>query len=140
WEYDERSARVVERSAALPALCTAWRARLRPEAPLEAAFEARPAVLSWRLGPYPEWEKGGYALVLGEGEALFPVPRRAAFQRPPERLVFRVRYASPEGWITYSPPLVGDFPRRPVLRWRRPALPPPRAPASPRGAAAPPAR
>ncbi len=139
WEYDPAVSRVVQRSAELPARCAVWRARVRPAAPLTAAFQARPYVLSWHLGPYRE---GSYALLIGDGAALFPLPREGAFQRPAERLAFRLRYESPAGWITYSPELIGDFPHRPVLRWRRPAFPPPpgRGPAHPGGAAAPPDR
>lgn len=117
WEYNPSTSRVVEITTTLPARCAAWRARLRPEAALEASFQWNSSDLSWQLGPY---EKGSYALVVDNGKALFPVPRRGAFRRGNEPLRFQLRYESPHGWITYSPELGGDFGSQPRLDWRRP--------------------
>jgi hypothetical protein len=32
-------------------------------------------------------------------------------------LTLRLKYESPEGWITYSPELAMDFTREPSFRW-----------------------
>jgi hypothetical protein len=34
-------------------------------------------------------------------------------------LTLRVRYESPDGWVTYSPELALDFARQPDLVWHR---------------------
>lgn len=116
WEYDERADRVVDRSAEVPAICASWRRRLRAEAPLSATFRSSPPLLTWSLGPYGQ---GRYALVFDEGAGLLVVAPQGGYQSPPARFDFRVRYESPDGWITYSPLLVADFQRRPVLAWSR---------------------
>jgi hypothetical protein len=117
WEYNPSTSQVVEITRTLPAHCAAWKARLRPAAALEASFLSNGTELSWQLGPY---EEGSYALVVDNSKALFAVPRRGAFRRGNEPLRFRLRYESPEGWITYSPEIGGAFGSQPKLDWRRP--------------------
>lgn len=90
---------------------------IRGDAPLEAALTHREGTLFWRLGP---WRQGGWFFVLGDGRTRWPVPREDGFALGGEGgVALRVRYDSPEGWVTYSPPLALDFERASTLTWRR---------------------
>lgn len=94
------------------AYCTTLRA-----APLSAEFRHRRDTLSWRLGPH---EHGRYRFIVANGVQAFDVPREGGFQLPGlPGIALRVRYQSPEGWVTYSPELVLDFARQPDVRWSR---------------------
>lgn len=117
WEYDPSARRVVDVTASVPALRRRHRSATRGEASLTARLHHEGETLFWRLGPYGA---GSYAFVLANGVRVFEVPQRGGFQLPGwTGISFRVRYRSPEGWVTYSPELSMDFERHPSLRWRR---------------------
>ena len=64
---------------------------------------------------------GRYFLVLGDGIQAVEVPAVGGFQlKRVGDLVLRLKYESPQGWITYSPGLAMDFTRTPSFRWSRP--------------------
>jgi hypothetical protein len=118
WSYDAAARRVVDVTARVPALAASYCGGIRGRAPLTAELRSDGESVSWRLGPYRD---GRYALVMREGIEALEVPRVAAYQRRHvTRLDLRVRYESPAGWVTYSPPLKLDFSRSPVARWSRP--------------------
>lgn len=76
---------------------------IRAEAPLSLSLDHRDSTVSWMLGPY---RAGEYAIFLGRSsESVFPLPREGkrhvSFRG--QQVFLRVRYISPEGWITYSP-------------------------------------
>ena len=79
---------------------------LRDE-PLSIELEYRNNFLSWQFGPY---ETGEYRLIsplLGS----IPLPLEGFLPINPEsreslRAPFRLKYSSPEGWVTYSPELL----------------------------------
>jgi hypothetical protein len=116
WQYEEARGRVVPVTTPLAEL-------RRPTCgataePLEASFRRDEGVLWWELGPYRE---GTWRLVFADGVEAFRVPRRGGFQLGEVgELVLRVRYDSPRGWRTYSPPLRIDLTRRDRFSWRRP--------------------
>lgn len=118
WEYDAAAGRLVEVPDSLPELRRAYCSRIRRRAPLAAVFRRRAGgVLAWTLGPHRE---GRYAFVLDEGRLRYDVPRRGAFGIGAlAPLTLRVRYESPGGWITYSPPLTLDLPPGETREWRR---------------------
>lgn len=94
---------------------------IRTEAPLSLRIAYLDSTVSWKLGPY---RKGEYALFLGRtSESLFPLPaegtRFVSFRG--QTVYFRLRYVSPEGWMTFSPLLklqVGDDDRGSLV-WER---------------------
>jgi hypothetical protein len=135
WAYDPDAGRLRDVTGELPALRQSHCRSIRWDAPLEASFRRGGGVLAWELGPS---RAGGYAFLLEDGRMRYEVPRRGAFRREDLDLAgLRVRYDSPEGWVTYSPPLPLE-PGRSGLRWRRgvDGSPPPPAPgprASPGG-------
>ena len=117
WGYGPDTRRVVEITAGIPSLRDRYCSSLRADAPLTANFRASRGALFWDLGPAAE---GKYSLILGDGAALFEMPRRAGFQmqgRAP--LLLRVKYESPAGWITYSPELRVPLEEGAGVRWRR---------------------
>ena len=58
-------------------------------------------------------------MLLGDGAAVFEMPRRAGFQMRGAPLLLRVKYESPAGWITYSPELRVPLDEGAGVRWRR---------------------
>ncbi len=119
WEYDPASRRVREVTAGVVARRREFCPSIAWRAPLEAEVRRRGAGVFWTLGPYP---RGEYAFVFGDGRQRYDVPRTGGFQLPAARkLSLRVRYRSPEGWVTYSPELAIPLTGAEPFRWRRPA-------------------
>lgn len=105
WRFDPARGRLEEITDELPALRRSHCGSIRRAAPLEVTFRFEAGILTWELGPRPEGE-GGYAFLFEDGRFRYDVPQRGAFRlggRLPSSL--RVRFESPEGWVTYSPPL-----------------------------------
>jgi hypothetical protein len=116
WGYDPAVRRVVEITARIPALRDRYCSSLRADAPLRASFRASGKALFWDLGPA---EEGTYSLLLGDGTAVFEMPRRAGFQMQGAPLLLRVKYESPAGWVTYSPELRVSLEKGAGVRWGR---------------------
>lgn len=101
FRYDDRSRSLKEVPGGVPGICSEWKGKLR-ENPISVEFDYADGVVSWQLGPY---EKGEYSIITyGDSGAKMIIPPRG-FRRKEiiDPLLFRVRYDSPEGWITYSP-------------------------------------
>jgi hypothetical protein len=92
---------VKEVTDEIPSLYGEWKRRLR-EMPLSVTLKHKGGMLSWVLGPY----RGGKYSIIGYGDsgAKSEIPsagiRRVDLKGP---MLFRIRYDSPDGWITYSP-------------------------------------
>ena len=115
YEYEGHG--IVEITPRIPDIASRFCGSLR-DAPLSATFRYRSPALYWDLGPYSD---GRYTAVLGEGVQAFEIPRRDALnlERGIPGLGLRIRYDSPAGWTTYSPPLTLDFVHHPDLAWHR---------------------
>ncbi len=128
WAYDPGSGRVREVTARAEAEGRAFCSSIARTAPLAVEIRRVGRGVFWSLGPY---RRGEYAFVLGDGRQRYDVERRGGFQLPAaRRLALRVRYRSPEGWVTYSPELAVDLSTGAPFRWRRP--PPAGPPGRPR--------
>lgn len=115
WTASRRD--VVEVTARIPDYARAWCSSLRANAPLRAEFHHRGETLFWRFGPY---ERGRWTVVLANGMQAFEVPREEGFKLiGVPGLALRIRYDSPEGWVTYSPEIVLDFEKNPDFVWKR---------------------
>jgi hypothetical protein len=102
WGFDPRSGAVLRLpSRAVRALRRDYCSRLR-QAALDVEFSWTPAGLLWRLGPYAF---GRWSLVVDDGREAVEVPRRGGYRLASDEVRLRVGYASPEGWITFSPEL-----------------------------------
>ncbi|HEX7182168.1 MAG TPA: hypothetical protein VF756_10020 [Thermoanaerobaculia bacterium] len=135
WAYDPVEREVKDVTRDLPAIRRRYCSSIRREVPLSAEVRAQGPVLFWELGPYPE---GSYWLVMADGAQAIEVPRIGGFQtRGMEKLALRVKYRSPEGWVTYSPELVVDLTRGP-FRWESLGLKPQAGKFRPYGATPPP--
>jgi hypothetical protein len=118
WGYDSGLHRVVDVTARIPAIRKEYCSSPRASAPLSASFHDSGGVLGWDLGPYRE---GKYFFLIGDGAARFEMPRISRFQtqhRAPF-LLLRVKYESPDGWVTYSPELRVPLGNGQGVRWRR---------------------
>ncbi|HKR62503.1 MAG TPA: hypothetical protein VJZ00_02125, partial [Thermoanaerobaculia bacterium] len=117
YEYHPVKRDVIEVTARIPDFARAYCSSIRDKVPLRAEFRHRRDSLFWRFGPYP---KGQYRVILGGGVQAFDVPREDGFSLPGvPGLALRVRYQSPEGWVTYSPELNLEFSKQPELIWAR---------------------
>ena len=118
WGYDQGMRRVVDITARIPALRDQLCSSIRWDAPLSTRFHDSGGALYWDLGPYP---KGKYSFLMGDGAATFEMPRNAAFQMQERApfLLLRVKYESPEGWVTYSPELRVPLVEGEGVNWRR---------------------
>jgi hypothetical protein len=105
---------VVDITARVPELRDRHCASIGAAAPLTASFRVVGSDLFWELGPY---RAGQYRFVLDDGRVALPQPERAGFRMRgrPEALRLRVAYASPEGWVTYSPELSLQLVGSPVV-------------------------
>jgi hypothetical protein len=88
---------------------------VRPRAPLEVAFTYRPGLLNWCFGPHAD---GWYHLLSAAVGVRAMPPAGGIRVLLPERFSFRVRYTSPAGWRTFSPPFVFD-PDGTAICWSR---------------------
>lgn len=117
YEYLEARKEVVEVTARIPDFASAYCASIRDDAPLRAEFHHRNDTLFWRLGPYAD---GRWSVLLDEGAEAFVVPREDGFRfANVPGVSLRIRYDSPEGWVTYSPEIALDFTRQPDFTWHR---------------------
>jgi hypothetical protein len=117
YEWVARRREVVEVTARIPDLASGYCSSIRHNAPMRTEFHHRDEVLFWRFGPY---EQGRWSVIFGGGLQAFPVPREEGFRLAGvPGLTLRVRYESPEGWVTYSPDIALDFARQPNLVWHR---------------------
>lgn len=118
WGYDPAARRVVDITARIPALRDQFCSSIRWDASLRASFHDSGGALYWDLGPYRE---GKYSFLMGDGAAVFEMPRSATFQMQERApfLLLRVRYESPESWVTYSPELRVPLVEGEGVRWAR---------------------
>lgn len=118
WAFDPGTAGLMEITSELPELRARHCSAIRRRMPLEARFRIwGHDVLGWTLGPY---EEGSYSFVLQDGRTRYEVPREGGFQVGQRRSFdLRVRYDSPEGWITYSPPLSVELASGKPYEWHR---------------------
>ncbi len=117
WDYDPARRTMKNITPGIPRLRSAHCRSIRWEKPLTVAFDYREPALYWKLAPY---ETGKYSALLGEGLEAFAIPRRDALNLPGvTELEVRIRYDSPEGWWTYSPPIRMKFAERRHYYWSR---------------------
>jgi hypothetical protein len=117
WSWNPAARRVEDVSAGIPALRRSYCREIRWKAPLSASFKTQGPAVFWELGPYGQ---GSWAFVFEDGVSRVPVPAQAGYQVVEGvKMSFRVRYESPEGWVTYSPELAMDFGKKSRYRWAR---------------------
>jgi hypothetical protein len=115
WGWDDGARRVADLTPRLPALRRSSCGVIRGDAPLRAEIRAVSTGIRWDLGPYTE---GHYGLVLSDGLTAVEVPASGGFLlRRVTAMSLRVKYESPDGWVTYSPELA--LAPGKVVRWGR---------------------
>jgi len=106
FRYDESRKCMQDVTGLLPHIYETWKGKQR-DRPLSVGINYEGGILSWELGPY---ENGDYSIITyGESgyKLRFPSSGARRFEMT-EPILFRVRYDSPDGWITYSPLLYFD--------------------------------
>jgi hypothetical protein len=102
WTFSHPEDRIREITKSIPEIRDAYCSRVRKDVDLKVRVGYVNSRLSWQFGPYNE---GKYAFKLDSG--LFPVPRTGAMKMlMTQNVKFRIRYESPDGWMTYSPALL----------------------------------
>ncbi|HEX9492870.1 MAG TPA: hypothetical protein VGA33_06385, partial [Thermoanaerobaculia bacterium] len=77
----------------------------------------RNGTLAWRFGPYAD---GSWRVLIGDAQQAFDVPREDAFRLGDlNGIALRIRYQSPQQWVTYSPEITLDFHQHPDALWHR---------------------
>jgi hypothetical protein len=117
FEYDQQQRAVVDVTSRQPELARKHCGAIREDAPLETHFRFARGTLHWDFGPYTD---GSWHVLFADGIQAFAVPRRDAFilgEIP--GISLRVRYDSPQGWVTYSPELTIDFAKQLTFDWKR---------------------
>ncbi len=115
WQYRTETRSIVDVTSLLPGIRSGYCARFR-DVPLRADFSHEGGDFSWDLGPY---ETGQYAIVYGDGIERFDVAPRAGYRHHAAVLTLRVRYESPEGWVTFSPDISIDLRTNRRAHWER---------------------
>jgi len=117
WGWDEAAQAIVDLTPRLPAIRRASCGSIRPDAALSVDLKAEPPGIWWSLGPY---HRGRYRFVFDDGVATVDMPRTGGFHlRRRAPLSLRVKYESPDSWVTYSPLLAVDLEKGAEVRWRR---------------------
>jgi hypothetical protein len=118
YEYDQRRGEVVDVTRAAAAMTRRHCTSIRESAPMRTEFRFEEGTLHWTFGPY---EAGTWHVLFGDGVQAFAVPPRDAYRiGDMPGISLRVRYDSPQGWVTYSPELVMEFANAKTMRWQRP--------------------
>src|SRR5882724_376656 len=118
FQYATKARAVEEVTGRSQALGEAFRAALRPGAPLYVELRYARSSLRWRLGPY---ETGRYWFLFDGGMDAVEIPPTGGYRRPAgSHFAVCVRYQSPEGWNTYSPELTLDLEEGRQAEFRRP--------------------
>ena len=117
FQYDAARREVVEVTSSIASVAEKHCGGIRSSAPLSTEFHFKDGVLRWTFGPYRD---GRYRVIIANGIQAFDVPREDAFRLPDlPGLTLRVRYDSPQGWVTYSPDIALDFVHHPDYEWHR---------------------
>lgn len=115
WQYEAGS--VIEITDRITEITRGYCSAIRANVPLSAEFHHRGDALFWRFGPYRE---GSWRVVIADGLQAFDVPASDGFRLGElPGIALRVRYQSPERWVTYSPEIELDFVHHPDYRWQR---------------------
>lgn len=117
FEYRDAARAVADATPDIPAVRSRYCGAIR-ESALEADLSWRDGDFSWDLGPYAD---GRWAIVYGDGIERFDVARRDGYRHHASVFTLRIRYESPEGWLTFSPDIPLDFRASPRIRWKRAA-------------------
>jgi len=115
--WDEATRQVIDLAPRLPSIRRTFCSAIHGAAPLAVEIRGEGTGVSWSLGPYAA---GRYRFVLGDGATAVDMPRTGGFllrQLAPFSL--RVKYESPDGWVTYSPALSVDPAVKTAVSWRR---------------------
>ncbi len=114
--YDEENLEIREVTGQWDKFTRQWNSRVKEEK-LSLHLARNEYGVTWYFGPYPDH---GYSVLLLSGNAAFTrVQSRGIYRAPLQPMTFILRYASPEGWITYSDPLTWNNGATEVLDWSR---------------------
>ncbi len=117
WQYEDSVQRVVEITSRVQSIARRYCGAVRNTAPLIAEFHHRNGTLAWRFGPYSD---GSWRVLIGDAQQAFDVPREDAFRLGDlNGIALRIRYQSPQQWVTYSPEITLDFQHHPDALWHR---------------------
>jgi hypothetical protein len=103
WSYSEEYRGVIDITSLVVNIKEKFCDKIRTDVPLRVrvVYSGAGPLFSWDFGPY---EEGHYAIILGAVTEKYDLPPAGTIRLFLSRaLLFRVRYDSPDGWITYSP-------------------------------------
>jgi hypothetical protein len=103
WEYSSADRRIIDITQLIPEIRKNYCDKIRQDVPLNISINYLQSNLSWEFSPYKE---GRYSFILDNGAIKYDFPPSGNLKVTLSgTVIFRVRYESPGGWITYSPHL-----------------------------------
>jgi hypothetical protein len=103
WQYVAPQESLLDITGSIEGIARVYCGKIIYDAPLSIRANYSKNVASWELGPYTD---GHYAFLTGDGMARMEVAPLGSMRSHFDNFMkFRIRYESPEGWITYSPDL-----------------------------------
>ena len=118
WEYMSEEQKLKDITDLIPDITRAYCARVRTNAPLTIKSNYSKNIISWELGPYKD---GKYSYIIGGLETKKDIPPKGSLRVHFKNYVqLRIRYESPESWMTFSPYLkLNIIDDSGMIKWRR---------------------
>jgi hypothetical protein len=116
WSYSQRDKAMVDITASMPSIRERYCSTVRKDAPLRVNIEYSRPFVTWDMRPY--WS-GQYSLIFRDAsDSVNVLPSGRYRVLLSEDALFRIRYESTEGWITYSPYFTISL-SAPAVTWER---------------------
>jgi len=118
FEYSVNEQKIIDITHAIPFIINDYCGRIKNDVPLFIKGKYSKNVVSWELGPY---NNGKYSFILGGSHTKRDIPPKGSLRvHFKDHIVFRIRYESPDGWITFSPYLIIEVnDGNSVVNWER---------------------
>lgn len=118
FEYSLKEQKIMDITTSIPLIVNNYCTKIKNDAPLFIKGKYSKNIVSWELGPY---DSGKYSFILGGMHTKRDIPQKGSLRvNFKDYIVFRVRYESPDGWITFSPYLILEInDRNTIVHWER---------------------
>lgn len=115
--YDQSVSGIVKVTDLDVQILNDWRESIL-EKPLSLSLVQHLSGVDWRFGPYTD---SGYSVIILPDKFSFTrVPGSGFYRARLRPMQFRLRYSSPEGWVTYSDEQIWTAKEGESLAWSRP--------------------
>lgn len=118
FEYSVSEKKIMDITSSIPRIVNDYCTKVRNDVPLFIRAKYSKNIVSWELGPYVD---GKYSFILGGMHTKRDIPQRGSLRTHlKDYIVFRIRYESPDSWITFSPYLMLEVnDGNTIVHWER---------------------